>query len=58
MLGRFLESNHYFFGQGGGCGWGGRKEIKANSAQFQVKLPTGADLGNITEREPYFPPYF
>ena len=25
----------------------GLPEIKANSAQFQVKLPTGAELGNI-----------
>ena len=24
----------------------GLSEIKANSAQFQVKLPTGAELGN------------
>ena len=30
-------------------GWGwvaGSYETKANSAQFQVKLPTGAELGN------------
>ena len=25
----------------------GLPEIKANSAQFQVKLPTGAELGNM-----------
>ena len=25
----------------------GLPEIKANSSQFQVKLPTGAELGNM-----------
>ena len=36
-------------GGGGGGGWWvvGLPEIKANSAQFQVKLPTGAELGNM-----------
>ena len=36
-------------GRGQGQGWGwlvGLPEINANSAQFQVKLPTGAELGN------------
>ena len=34
----------------GGGGWvAGSNETKANSAQFQVKLPTGAELGNILE---------
>ena len=27
----------------------GLPEIKANSAKFQVKLPTGAELGNILD---------
>ena len=31
---------------GGGAGLCGNK---ANSAQFQVKLPTGAELGNILD---------
>ena len=33
---------------GGGRWWwvAGSNETKANSAQFQVKLPTGAELGN------------
>ena len=33
-------------------GWGvgdGLTDIKANSAQFQVKFPTGAELGNNEE---------
>ena len=33
-------------GVGGGSGWLDLNETKANSAQFQVKLPTGAELGN------------
>ena len=34
-----------------GGGWvAGSNETKANSAQFQVKLPTGAELGNITSQ--------
>ena len=42
----------------GGWGWVGvwvgvgLVEIKANSAKFQVKLPTGAELGNISFRDP------
>ena len=28
------------------CGWVGEIKIKANSAQYQLKLLTGADLGN------------
>ena len=32
---------------GGGGFVAGSNETKANSAQFQVKLPTGAELGNI-----------
>ena len=34
-----------------GGGWGrvaGSNETKANSAQFQVKLPTVAELGNFS----------
>ena len=36
-----------------GLGWvggGGLPEIKANSTQFQVKLPTGAELGSIKRK--------
>ena len=31
----------------------GLPEIKANSAKFQVKLPTGAELGNIFKNGSY-----
>ena len=37
MLGRFLESNP---------GWEENWTLRLDSAQFQVKLPAGAELGN------------
>ena len=54
MLGRFLESNHYFFGRVGGGGWEEKWRLRLNSAQFQVKLPAGAELGNIMFFTTYF----
>ena len=34
-------------GSAGSAGRVGNSDNRANSAQFQVKLPTGAELGNI-----------
>ena len=36
-------------GAGVGAGVAGLCENKANSAQFQVKLPAGAELGNMSQ---------
>ena len=46
VLGRFLDSNPYFFGRDGWGGWEEKWRLRLNSAQFQVKLPVGAELGN------------
>ena len=43
-----IPANSYFIGRGGVGGVGGVEEstLRLNSAQFQLKLPAGAELGN------------
>ena len=44
------QINFHGWGLGSVGGWvAGSNETKANSPQFQVKLPTGGELGKIEE---------